>query len=1634
MSQTISTALRPPTSITQLDDIHVDDRSSKAFQAQNQTNPVQESPIAFSGNNHGWPTSNDLDTQNPKSKKSLVQIATVMSSLCACVFLAALEVTIVSTALPTIAAHFASDSGYTWIGTSFVLAHCASTPSWGKISDIWGRKPILLVANVIFFMGSLVCALVNDLAIFIAGRAIQGLGAAGMQTLVNICISDMFSQRDRGLYYGLTSLIWAVASGIGPVLGGAFTDRLDWRWCFWINLPITAAVFVLLVFTLKLPSPNTPVWVGLKAIDWPGSFLVIGGSLMILLGLYLGGVYEPWNSATVVSLIVSGVVTAALFVWNEWKLAEYPVLPVHLFKTSSSSAAYAVNFFHAFVFMGVAYYLPLYFQAVLLASPLRSGVYLLPFILSISISAAITGAYIQFSGKYLLASRVGLMIMTLGMGLMINLDIDLNWAKLGPFQILTGIGVGMNFEGPLLSVQSVVPHKDVAAATTAMGFIRTMATAISVVVGGVLFQNEIKGQHQTLEDNLDPELARLFGGASASASVDLIKTLPAESQLVVRTAFFNALDKTWIMYTGFSGVGLLLGFFMKAYRLSKEHQEAHLGIADERREPNNAFEATLTDTHETHEMRRVTPKHRDASTAGEMNGPYAMNASDEGGGSSSRQDVLTEHEDDHDPTLPLLNSRNEVSAAGVVLPPQEDIIDDEAENKVLAKIDRTLIPLLFITYMFNFMDKVILSSAAVFGLREDTHLDGQQYSWIGSIFYVGYLLWTYPTTILVARLPTGKYLTVNTLFWGSVVTLTAACHNFGGLLVVRFLLGVGEATITPGFMFLTSTWYTRDEMPTRVGIWFSGNSVGGLVASLLAFAVGHLDRTSIRPWRWMYIILGTTTFLWAIPLFLLLPDTISEAFFLTPGERKIAAQRVASAGTGTTEHTHWRWSQVRECLIDPKSWFIVGIELFTQIPNGGSQSFANIVVESFGFTNLQSTLINIPYSLLSAAIISGSGYLAGRCRTLNCFLVVGVILPCVIGSAIIYKRSSVPHGFHLFAYFLLSSGSAAMPLNMALVQSNYRGVTKKMTITAMLFITYCVGNMAGPHFFRKSEDPLYETAFKAITICYSLAIGITGSNNIPLGKRRFGGDEEEFDGGAGVDRDLKRGRDPEPRGEADGPRRRKKRNRWGDASENKAAGLMGLPTAILSNMTSEQLEAYTLHLRIEEISQKLRIDDVVPADGDRSPSPAPQYDNHGRRINTREYRYRKRLEDERHKLIEKAMKTIPNYHPPQDYRRPTKTQEKVYVPVNDYPEINFIGLLIGPRGNTLKKMEGDSGAKIAIRGKGSVKEGKGRSDAAHASNQEEDLHCLIMADTEEKVNKAKKLIHNVIETAASIPEGQNELKRNQLRELAALNGTLRDDENQACQNCGKIGHRKYDCPEKQNYTASIICRVCGNAGHMARDCPDRQRGASWRNNDAGGRPAGRIGGGDDVDREYEQLMQELGGGSGAPARIEAGPGAQNNGDAKPWQRGPTGGPAPWRSRNQDSNEGGSAAPWARDRGGRSQDQQGGSGGDSYYGQAYADASGAAAPWQQQAPGTQGGYAGYPGYAAYGAAPGMGAPPGLGAPGSAPPPPPGAPPGLGDINAFIQQYAGTAPPPPPPSGEAPPPPPSDQPPPPPPPGA
>ncbi|KAI1338157.1 putative allantoate permease [Xylariaceae sp. FL0016] len=455
--------------------------------------------------------------------------------------------------------------------------------------------------------------------------------------------------------------------------------------------------------------------------------------------------------------------------------------------------------------------------------------------------------------------------------------------------------------------------------------------------------------------------------------------------------------------------------------------------------------------------------------------------------------VTSPNSTESEPLLAMAEDRGSTGADA----PQDGIhdsavhhnVDHEHARRVLRRIDYHIIPLLFVVYVFNFMDKTILSSAAVFGLRDDNHLVGKDYSWVSSVFYFGYLFWTYPTSLLIARLPIAKYVAVNTLFWGAVVALTAACHSFAGLIAVRFFLGVAEATISPALMFITSTWYTRDEIPIRTGIWFAGNSVGGIISSLLAFGIGHID-DNVGPWRWMFIILGVLTFVLGFILFFFLPDSIDSARFLSPEERQWAGDRVVIAGTGRTDKTTWKWEQMRECLVDPKTWLIWSIALLCQIPNGGTQNFANLVIKSFGFTSLQSTLINIPYSVITVAAISGTGWLAGHFRSLNCILVALIVLPPVVGSALIGKRSSISHGASLFGYFMLSTGPAALPLLMSLVQSNYRGVTKKMTMTAMLFLAYCAGNISGPQLFISSEEPTYNTAFRAIMICYALVVGL----------------------------------------------------------------------------------------------------------------------------------------------------------------------------------------------------------------------------------------------------------------------------------------------------------------------------------------------------------------------------------------------------------------------------------------------------------------------------------------------------------------------------------------------------------------
>ncbi|KAF9586548.1 hypothetical protein BGW38_002545 [Lunasporangiospora selenospora] len=518
-----------------------------------------------------------------------------------------------------------------------------------------------------------------------------------------------------------------------------------------------------------------------------------------------------------------------------------------------------------------------------------------------------------------------------------------------------------------------------------------------------------------------------------------------------------------------------------------------------------------------------------------------------------------------------------------------------------------------------------------------------------------------------------------------------------------------------------------------------------------------------------------------------------------------------------------------------------------------------------------------------------------------------------------------------------------------------------------------------------------------------------------------------------------------------GEPRRKRKSRW--AAEEEKVTIPGMPTTLPSNMSQDQLDLFLLHTRLEEISRKLRTGDVLPTDRERSPSPEPMYNSEGKRVNTREYRYRKRLEDERHQLIDGAVKKYPEFRPPSDYKRPSKIMDKVFIPVREFPEINFIGLLIGPRGNTLKKMETDSGAKISIRGKGSVKEGKSRSEMGSSTSQEEDLHCLVSADSEDKVTKAIQLINKIIETSASVPEGQNELKRMQLRELASLNGTLRDDENQTCLNCGGLGHRKYECPEIHNVTINLVCGICGGHGHATRDCRDRNNPEAAQKSQLRNQK---------IDSEYLNLMAELGeqvpsGAAPSQPKPDRESRDGSSGHYGPSSRGPSGSrpPPPWatNSPRESSSYGSTPPPWAARAAATaaahaSPAPPSSSPAPWHQHGAPGAASSTVPPWQQHAnapppppsssnpwntpasdagappppsyPGAQGyQYNPYPGYySGYSAPP---PPPPMAPPGIAPGMPPPPPPSLNSV-----------PPPPPPSQVSPPPPPASQPPPPPPP--
>ena len=398
---------------------------------------------------------------------------------------------------------------------------------------------------------------------------------------VSTSSTDLTQGRQRGKYFGLIGMVWATASAAGPSIGGALAEKVSWRWCFWINLPCDGAAFVSLLFFLKVYNPRTKLWDGIRAIDWLGTFLVLGGVLLLLLGLQFGGITYPWNSATVVCLIVFAIVTFVVLIFVQWKVSRYPLLPLRLFKRRSTIAVLGVASTHGFAFVAAAYFLPFYFQSGLGASPLQSAVWFLPLALVLAALSIITGTFITKTGHYLELIIAGLGLATLGFGLLIDLPAYQSWPRIVIFQIIAGLGLGPNFQAPLIAMQSRMTPSDNAAGIALFGITRNLSSAMSVVIGGVIIQNRMQSHVSEFQQGRIPQsiIDQVVSGSSGSSNA--LDTLNSSQRSLIQVAITDSLSNMWIFYTCMLFLGFLFSFGIGRQNLSKEHIDHKTGLTVE---------------------------------------------------------------------------------------------------------------------------------------------------------------------------------------------------------------------------------------------------------------------------------------------------------------------------------------------------------------------------------------------------------------------------------------------------------------------------------------------------------------------------------------------------------------------------------------------------------------------------------------------------------------------------------------------------------------------------------------------------------------------------------------------------------------------------------------------------------------------------------------------------------------------------------------------------------------------------------------------------------------------------------------------------------------------------------------------
>jgi EmrB/QacA subfamily drug resistance transporter len=482
------------------------------------------------------------------------KISVILGALMLGMLLAALDQTIVATALPTIAGDLHGLNHLSWVVTAYLLTATISTPLWGKLGDLYGRKKLFQAAIVIFLVGSALSGLSQDMAELIGFRALQGIGAGGLMVGAQAIIGDVVSPRQRGRYMGYFGAVFGLSSVVGPLAGGFITQHLSWRWVFYINLPIGAVALAVIAIVLQLPRKRTD-----HAIDYLGTALLAGAVTTIILLTTWGGTTYAWGSAPIVWLAVAAVVLVAAFCAAEQRAVE-PIIGLGLFRISVFSVSSATGFIVGFVMFGAIIYIPLYLQTVHAATPTSSGLQLLPLVCGMLITFIISGRLVTRWGRYKIFPVLGTAVMSFGLLLFSLLTPSTSLVVSSVYMVVLGVGIGGVMQVLVVAVQNAVPRDHLGTATSSATFFRSIGGSFGVAAFGAVFNNRLAAN---LPKYLPPSALRTVHGGSISASPAQLDALPAAIHHGYVLAFSDSLHVVFLIGAPVGLIAFVLTLFLK---------------------------------------------------------------------------------------------------------------------------------------------------------------------------------------------------------------------------------------------------------------------------------------------------------------------------------------------------------------------------------------------------------------------------------------------------------------------------------------------------------------------------------------------------------------------------------------------------------------------------------------------------------------------------------------------------------------------------------------------------------------------------------------------------------------------------------------------------------------------------------------------------------------------------------------------------------------------------------------------------------------------------------------------------------------------------------------------------------------